>query len=164
MKKTILIISVLVFAGSFINAQVYSEQSHVFSSSGKTSNNSTYLNFGVLGESFVNENIVGQSFSGRIGFLVFLSDVLVNNENYNQIGYNKIYPNPAKDKITITDNRILPGETILSIFNMKGEQLMFYRFQNQNMVEFDVSTLAKDIYLVRIQTKSGIESKKLVIQ
>jgi hypothetical protein len=32
------------------------------------------------------------------------------------------------------------------------------------MIEMDVSTLAKGIYLLKIQTNKGIETKKLVVQ
>jgi LEA14-like dessication related protein len=47
---------------------------------------------------------------------------------------------------------------------MKGEQVMQRKFQNPTPVEMDVSMLAKGIYLVKIQTGAGIESKKLVIE
>jgi hypothetical protein len=75
-----------------------------------------------------------------------------------------IYPNPANNKITIVNNRKLPEETIISIFNITGEQIIHDKFQNQNRIEINVNTLIKGIYLVKIQTKAGIESKKLVIQ
>ena len=75
-----------------------------------------------------------------------------------------IYPNPATNKITISTNRKLPGETTISIINISGQQLMQARFQNQTKFEMDVSTLSKGIYLVKIQTNTGIETKKLVIQ
>ncbi|MEI7727752.1 MAG: T9SS type A sorting domain-containing protein, partial [Bacteroidota bacterium] len=75
-----------------------------------------------------------------------------------------IYPNPANDKISITSNRKLTGETIITIFNMKGEQVMPVRFLHQNVIETDVSLLAKGIYLLKIQTKAAIEIKKLLIQ
>ena len=73
-----------------------------------------------------------------------------------------IYPNPANDKITIAYDRKLPEETIISIFNIKGEKIMHDKFQNQNMIEMDVSMLAKGIYLVKIQTQAGIEVSKFV--
>ena len=73
-----------------------------------------------------------------------------------------IYPNPVNDKITIADDRKLPEETIISIFNIKGEKIMLDKFQNQNMIEMDVSMLAKGIYLVKIQTQAGIEVSKFV--
>jgi LEA14-like dessication related protein len=53
---------------------------------------------------------------------------------------------------------------MITIFSLKGEQIMYGQFQNQNPVEMDVSMLAKGIYLVKIQTSEGVESKKLVIQ
>jgi hypothetical protein len=75
-----------------------------------------------------------------------------------------IYPNPATNKITISTSRVLPGETIISITSISGQQLQRARFHNQNKFEMDVSTLSKGIYLVKIQTNTGIETKKLVIQ
>ena len=74
-----------------------------------------------------------------------------------------VFPNPADKSITIASNCRLPVETIISVFNMKGEQVIQGKFHNQNPVEMDVSMLAKGIYLVNIQTRDGIESKKLVI-
>ncbi len=75
-----------------------------------------------------------------------------------------IYPNPATNKISIATHSNLQGETIVCIFNMNGALLQQNKFQSQNLIELDVSTLAKGFYLVKIQTKKGIESKKLVVQ
>jgi hypothetical protein len=41
---------------------------------------------------------------------------------------------------------------------------MLDKFRNQNKIELDVSTLARGIYLVKIQTKTGLEVKKLVME
>ena len=35
--------------------------------------------------------------------------------------------------------------------------------QNQKLFDMDIGTLSKGIYLVKIQTNAGIETKKLVI-
>jgi hypothetical protein len=75
-----------------------------------------------------------------------------------------IYPNPANDKITITHGGKLTEETKISIFSIKGELIIYGKFQDQNRLEMDVSTLTNGIYLVKIETTAGIESKKLVIQ
>jgi photosystem II stability/assembly factor-like uncharacterized protein len=75
-----------------------------------------------------------------------------------------LYPNPAIHKITISTNRTLTGETRISIISISGQQLMHTRFQNQKQFEMDVSTLCKGIYLVKLQSIKGIETKKLVIQ
>jgi hypothetical protein len=75
-----------------------------------------------------------------------------------------IYPDPANYKIYIANNNNLKGESTICIFNMNGAILQQDKFQNQNLIELDVSALTKGIYLVKIQTSAGIETKKLVIQ
>ena len=74
-----------------------------------------------------------------------------------------ISPNPTNDKITVTINKFT-GETVISVFNMRGEQVIQDKFRNQNTVEMNVDMLPQGIYIVKIQTNSGIESEKLVIQ
>jgi hypothetical protein len=74
------------------------------------------------------------------------------------------YPNPATNIISIKTNNSLQGETTICIFNMNGVLLQQEKFQSQNLIEIDVSPLAKGFYLVKIQTNKGIETKKLVVQ
>ena len=75
-----------------------------------------------------------------------------------------IYPNPATNKISIATSNNLLGETTICIFNMNGVLLQQEKFQSQNLIELEVSALAKGFYLVKIQTKAGIETKMLVVQ
>ena len=75
-----------------------------------------------------------------------------------------VYPNPATNKISIATQSNLQGETTICIFNMNGEILQQEKFQSQSLIEMDVSVLAKGIYLLQIQTKAGVENKKLVVQ
>jgi len=75
----------------------------------------------------------------------------------------KVYPNPANEKITFDFQRKLPEETIISLFDINGKQIIQDKFRNQNPVEMDVRTLSKGIYMVKFQTSAGIENKKLVI-
>lgn len=75
-----------------------------------------------------------------------------------------IYPKPAINKISIATNSNLQGETTICIFNMNGAILQQDKFQSQNLIELDVSTLAKGIYLLQIQTEKGTETMKLVVQ
>jgi hypothetical protein len=51
----------------------------------------------------------------------------------------------------------------ITILNMCGVQIMQEIFTNQNRIEMDVSRLTKGIYLVKLQTPAGIETKKLII-
>ena len=73
-------------------------------------------------------------------------------------------PNPASSRIHITTSRTLPGEISIGIFNIEGQERMNNQFHNQNVMEMDVHGLAEGIYLVKIQTGTGTEIKKLVIQ
>lgn len=75
-----------------------------------------------------------------------------------------LYPNPANNKITVKSNKFFSQEITLSIFNSLGKKVVKDTFFNQAPVEVDVNTLAKGIYLVKIQAKAGIEVKKLVIE
>ena len=85
-------------------------------------------------------------------------------KNISQESKYTIYPNPATDKITITHHDELINEAAVSIFNINGEMILNNMIQNQNKFEMNISSLSKGIYFVKIQTKSEIESKKLVIQ
>ncbi len=76
----------------------------------------------------------------------------------------EIYPNPADTKITIFDKTKMPRETEITICSVSGNILMRTKFNDLNQVELDVSTLATGFYLMKIQTKVGIEVKKLVIE
>jgi len=75
-----------------------------------------------------------------------------------------LFPNPATNRITISKNSILSGVNTITIFSMNGQKMLQARFQNQKQFEMGVSTLSRGIYLVKIQSKTGIESKKLVIR
>ena len=76
----------------------------------------------------------------------------------------QIYPNPANNKITISGIGKIAEETTIRICNMTGEQLLFGSYLIQDRIEMDVSMLTKGVYLVKIQTRAGIEVHKLVIQ
>ena len=75
-----------------------------------------------------------------------------------------IYPNPAKDKITIINNGNLSVKTQISIFNVTGQQVLSEIYNNQNQIEINVNSFSEGIYLLKIQTNDGMVIKKLVIQ
>jgi carboxyl-terminal processing protease len=75
----------------------------------------------------------------------------------------QIYPNPANNKINIASHTNQPGETQITFFKLTGEQVLQEKSQNQKLIEIDVSMMIKGIYFVKIQTRSGIETTRLVI-
>jgi len=85
-------------------------------------------------------------------------------ENVSQESTFTVYPNPATNKISIATKSNLQGETTICIYNINGAILQQEKFQSQNLIEMNVSAMAKGIYLLQIQTKAGVENKKLLVQ
>ena len=76
----------------------------------------------------------------------------------------EMFPNPATDQIIVAINYELNEESFVRIFDINGQQVIHHNFQNQKLIEIDVSALPEGIYLVKIQTKEGMEVKKVLIQ
>jgi hypothetical protein len=51
----------------------------------------------------------------------------------------------------------------VTIFDLKGEQILTETFRNKNKIEMNISTLPKGAYLVKIRAEEGMEVKKLVV-
>ncbi len=75
-----------------------------------------------------------------------------------------IYPNPAGRRIIINGNGKIHGETMITVLNSRGEQIMHQQFTSQDIMEMDVTNLDCGLYLLQLRTKSGVEVKKLVIR
>lgn len=78
--------------------------------------------------------------------------------------YFNVYPNPAKDKISISGSFNSNSLIQVYIYDMQGKQLLHDQFANQNTLELDVSFLKNGFYLINVITKSKISSRKLQIQ
>jgi hypothetical protein len=74
-----------------------------------------------------------------------------------------LWPNPAKTTIIITGSLPPQKELIVTILNVKGEQVLTETFSNKNKIEMNISSLPKGAYLVKIRADGGMEIKKLVI-
>ena len=74
-----------------------------------------------------------------------------------------VYPNPATNKIIIKNNELLYQIDLVSIYTISGALVKDYYFQNENEMEINVSNLMPGIYIVKMQTREGIEVQKLVI-
>lgn len=70
-----------------------------------------------------------------------------------------VYPNPTSGIITIEAEDI----EAISIYNMLGEQL-FETSANGNHFEYDFGPQKVGVYLVKIQTKKGIVTKRVVVK
>jgi photosystem II stability/assembly factor-like uncharacterized protein len=76
-----------------------------------------------------------------------------------------IYPNPAKSEITISvGNASNQGAITISIYGIHGELLKIEEFKNSNIMELNLDGLGIGVYIIQIESKSGIETQKLIIQ
>lgn len=71
----------------------------------------------------------------------------------------KIYPNPARNYLTISNSNKLEQIDILSI---TGVILWSEKFQSEEEITIPVSDLAEGIYLLSIHTKGGLYFRKFI--
>ena len=70
-----------------------------------------------------------------------------------------IYPNPVKDVLFIRSEEKIKSLRILSV---SGEQLLAFYPESSETVEVPVSGLSKGIYLLRVESESGITTRKFM--
>lgn len=74
-----------------------------------------------------------------------------------------IYPNPATSKILLTSLNVSYQYSVC-ISTISGQLLVQNVYFNQNKIEMDISTLYSGIYILKIQTNKGVETKKIIVQ
>ena len=72
-----------------------------------------------------------------------------------------VYPNPAKEKLTV--NTIGLNATKIVLTDMAGKTVYQSQVMNEK-VSIDVSQYAKGIYLLQLQSESGLISKKISVE
>ena len=75
-----------------------------------------------------------------------------------------VYPNPARDKIMIIPRKMHHDKLTLTITGFMGNQVFTAVFQNQGVCEVDVSSLPQGMYILKIETGSGLEVKKIMVR
>ena len=70
------------------------------------------------------------------------------------------YPNPVKEKFSIKSS-FLTGDIHLSIFNIRGQELIERKINSQN-TQIDISTLPAGIYFVRLKNEQTVEVGKII--
>lgn len=74
------------------------------------------------------------------------------------------YPNPASDHVVIETKSENPGKETISIFNLHGKRMMKSTYQNQEVKEINIASLLPGAYFIEVQSASGRELKKIMIQ
>lgn len=75
----------------------------------------------------------------------------------------KLYPNPAKDFVTLNINNSGTDLIIINIYNVFGALVKSAQLNKSNQ-QFNVDDLSNGVYVVEIKNEESSESKKLIIQ
>ncbi len=92
---------------------------------------------------------------------VNLQSILVAiNEHGNNSGDMRIYPNPAKNTVTIETSQS-GGEGTLSIFNASGQELLKKKVVSDK-TQLDLGGFARGVYTIRLLVNDKVEVRKIV--
>lgn len=76
-----------------------------------------------------------------------------------------VFPNPARDYVTITYSNLCKGKSSLIIFNSKGQQVKIMDRIESNSVRMDTRDLERGFYILQIKNENGISGQaKLVVE
>lgn len=90
-----------------------------------------------------------------------------NEENVNKSNSFVVYPNPSHGEITLEYDAITEGNYQLEVLDVTGKIVLEQQgdaLQGNNSIHYDLSSIAKGIYLVRLQTPGKDFEQKIVIQ
>lgn len=120
--------------------------------------------------------IIGDSFSNEAEiYFDFNFPILTNNatttvveENLSTIESSiddiSIFPNPAKDKITIEMSASNFGIADINIYDLQGKLILEQTISEAHSIDIDISNLISGIYFVKLSTNTRTLVKKLVIE
>lgn len=75
-----------------------------------------------------------------------------------------MYPNPAKDKITIEMSASNFGIADINIYDLQGKLILEETISEANSVDIDISDLQSGMYFVKLNTNKKTLVKKLIIE
>lgn len=105
----------------------------------------------------------------RGGFRFYKSTILgkisasVNDEAMNNTVDFKVFPNPAKNTLTV-ETKIMHEKAQVSIINIVGNTQIVKNFEKgTSQILLDISSIAPGIYFVKFETESGKQNVKRVV-
>jgi len=78
----------------------------------------------------------------------------------------QIFPNPAKDKVFINLQKLSFEQTVITIYNVQGKQVLQTSPIDAfaGIAQLDVSNLGRGIYLLQVSSKDDIFTEKLIVK
>jgi hypothetical protein len=74
-----------------------------------------------------------------------------------------VFPNPAKDFVTVQFNQTANAKVQLSVCNILGEELLIIDATNTNSIQLPLYGFSSGIYFIRVKNRASIGLKKFVI-
>ncbi|WP_172826781.1 T9SS type A sorting domain-containing protein [Flammeovirga sp. SJP92] len=75
----------------------------------------------------------------------------------------KLFPNPAKNKVTL-QLPVLEGEVELTLISASGQVLKVESIQGVLQHQLDISNLKTGVYILRMNSESGVGMKRLIVK
>ncbi|HUM50358.1 MAG TPA: thiol protease/hemagglutinin PrtT [Chitinophagales bacterium] len=112
---------------------------------------------------------VSPYFAGEIG--TYLLDMSISRsvvsglkENLNSDNIT-VFPNPAKDYVTIDFNKLNSTINNIVLYTIDGQQVGFFNeIKSNEVLQIPLQNLANGAYLLHIDTKDGLLIKKIIIE
>ena len=100
---------------------------------------------------------------GNTGAILKTNDGLLTSSSIaaNKPSHFNLYPNPAHNEFYLDLHNPLTKNTLIAILDTKGQTLLKLTYHNPAPI--NISSLSPGFYLVRIQSSSGSETKKLMV-
>ena len=95
------------------------------------------------------------------GFKTYSKSVTI---NFNQPSKFLLYPNPAKDVITIKSNNDQTSSGIWLITDINGHAVLTNRLEDKKTQQIGISSLSKGVYNVTIFTNSGRQTQQIIVE
>ncbi|HKR03163.1 MAG TPA: DNRLRE domain-containing protein [Bacteroidia bacterium] len=90
-----------------------------------------------------------------------------NEQSKNSTGSFDIFPNPAKDLVTISIHENGSSSATLKIYNLTGNEIYNRSLQLENganSISLQTDAWAKGIYFIAIKTSNGVVTQKLIVE
>ncbi len=95
---------------------------------------------------------------------LWIDSVGINNRNISGM---KMYPNPAENLVNITFSAENAESGVVSVMNLMGQTVYTANLEvseGYNMITVPVKQLTSGVYMVTLQTNTGISTQKLVVK
>lgn len=100
-------------------------------------------------------------------FLLKLKEINIGDPTFIEVNVDDeyvVFPNPAVDYISITNNSNSYSECIITVISINGQVMLTQKINNQRRILLNVMSFAKGVYFIKIQDEKETVVKKIMIQ